>query len=292
MKNKTKILLALTSLVPLALSSCGDKIRETDDLSQAPKFIEKTYFNFLEATPTSGFFVSHLWSNNMQNTDPFGSTWNEKQVSYNSNDGMVLAVNKTDDKSLIRDATGKIRDDFEPYLSAEIRTIEAFTYGFYGTVMKPSAVSSIVSAFFTYTGPSENQPHDEIDIEFLGKDLTQVQFNYYAGNDQPHEYMFKLGFDASNDYHHYGFYWGKNEITWYVDYQPVYRLANITTPSHPSKVFSSCWKVTQLEENRKAWAGELDESKLPTSSKHKSISIADLDGKAINPLPEGANYNN
>ena len=41
-----------------------------------------------------------------------------------------------------------------------------------------------------YTGPSEGKPWDEIDIEFLGKDTTKVQFNYFThGRGQKDEHV-------------------------------------------------------------------------------------------------------
>lgn len=44
----------------------------------------------------------------------------------------------------------------------------------------------------------------EIDIEVLGKDTTKVQFNYYTNGVGNHEYMYDLGFDASEGFHTYG----------------------------------------------------------------------------------------
>lgn len=49
--------------------------------------------------------------------------------------------------------------------------------------MKPIAVSGIITSLFTYTGRYDgiqgSEPnHNEIDIEFEGKDTTTVQFNY------------------------------------------------------------------------------------------------------------------
>ena len=56
----------------------------------------------------------------------------------------------------------------------------------------------------------------------LGKDTTKVQFNYYTNGVGNHEYMYDLGFDASEGYHTYGFDWQKDSITWYVDGKAVY----------------------------------------------------------------------
>ena len=64
----------------------------------------------------------------------------------------------------------------------------------------------------------------EFSIEFLGKDTTEVQFNYYDDGNGNHGYVHKLGFDSSEDFHDYGFLWQPDRITWFVDFQPVYSV--------------------------------------------------------------------
>ena len=64
-------------------------------------------------------------------------------------------------------------------------------------IMKPIKNDGVVSSFFTYTGPSDGTRWDEIDIEFLGKNTTQVQFNYYTNGVGNHEYLYNLGFDVT-----------------------------------------------------------------------------------------------
>ena len=98
----------------------------------------------------------------------------------------------------------------------------------------------VVSSFFTYTGPSDNNPWDEIDIEVLGKDTTKVQFNYYTNGQGNHEYMYDLGFYASEGYHTYGFDWQPDKITWYVDGKAVYS-ATSDIPSTPGKIMMNVW---------------------------------------------------
>jgi beta-glucanase (GH16 family) len=60
--------------------------------------------------------------------------------------------------------------------------------------MKAAQGSGIISSFFFYTGT----PHDEIDVEFLGKDTTKVQFNYLKNGVGGHEQLISLGFDAAS----------------------------------------------------------------------------------------------
>ena len=106
--------------------------------------------------------------------------------------------------------------------------------------MQPIRNPGVVSSFFTYTGPSDNNPWDEIDIEFLGKDTTKVQFDYYTNGVGGHEYIYDLGFDASEGYHEYGFDWQPDHITWYVDGIAVY-TATKNLPVTPGKIMMNAW---------------------------------------------------
>ena len=92
------------------------------------------------------------------------------------------------------------------YAGGEYRTKEFYGYGMYDVSMKPIKNDGVVSSFFTYTGPTDGNQWDEIDIEFLGKNTKRVQFNYYVDNepDKGHEFMYNLPFDYSEDYHKYG----------------------------------------------------------------------------------------
>ena len=124
--------------------------------------------------------------------------------------------------------------------AAEYRTNDFYGYGLYEVSMKAIKNPGVVSSFFTYTGPSDDNPWDEIDIEFLGKDTTQVQFNYYTNGQGGHEYLYDLGFDASEEFHEYGFEWKEDSITWYVDGEPVY-TATENLPVTESKIMMNAW---------------------------------------------------
>lgn len=73
-----------------------------------------------------------------------------------------------------------------------------------------------------YTGSSDNNPHDEIDIEILGQETTQLQVNYFTQGVGNHEKVIHLGFDAAHDFHTYAFDWSSTALHWYVDGQRVH----------------------------------------------------------------------
>ena len=149
------------------------------------------------------------------------------------------------------------------YVGAEYRSQAKFSYGYYSVSMKAAKCPGVISSFFTYTG----WPWDEIDIEFLGDDTTRVQFNYYTSGKGGHEYVYHLGFDASEEFHEYGFDWQKDSITWYVDGRAVYRaISNI--PSTPGQIMMNVWNVADSNAD---WAGKFDESYLPVNAQYQWI---------------------
>ena len=149
------------------------------------------------------------------------------------------------------------------YVGAEFRTGGAFSYGYYSVCMKAAKCDGVISSFFTYTG----WPWDEIDIEFLGNNTSIVQFNYYTNGIGGHEYFYELPFDASEDFHEYGFDWQPDSITWYVDGVAVYR-ATESIPSHPGHIMMNIWNVADSNAD---WAGKFDESGLPVNAEYKWI---------------------
>ncbi|MBR3631375.1 MAG: family 16 glycosylhydrolase, partial [Oscillospiraceae bacterium] len=131
------------------------------------------------------------------------------------------------------------------YSGAEYRTNKFYHYGYYECSFQAIKNDGVVSSFFTYTGPSDvingvKNPWDEIDIEILGKDTTKAQFNYYRDSKGGHEYMYDLGFDASEGFHTYGFDWYSDHITWYVDGKEAYTMYG-DMPKTASKIMMNTW---------------------------------------------------
>lgn len=169
--------------------------------------------------------VNEMEKADWHNGDMFNCRWEPNNISFN--DGIM-------DMKIDQDSGG--------YTGGEYRTKEYFGYGLYQARMKPIKNDGVVSSLFTYTGPNDGTPWDEIDIEFLGKDTTHVQFNYYVNGRGGHEYWYDLGFDASEEFHTYGFDWYEGGITWYVDGESVYTAPSTDIfPSHPGKIMMNVW---------------------------------------------------
>lgn len=189
------------------------------------------------------FYASDGWSNG----NMFDCTW--KKANCKFEDGvMKLTIDQT--------AAGE-------KTAAEYRTQGFYGYGLYEVCMKPIKNDGVVSSFFTYTGPSDNNPWDEIDIEFLGKDPTKVQFNYFTDGKGNHEKLYDLGFDASEDFHTYGFEWTETSIKWYVDGVEVHS-ATESIPSTEGRLMMNVWNGTGVD----AWLKPYDGT-APLTAEYK-----------------------
>lgn len=196
---------------------------------------------------SSAFYASDGWSNG----SCFDCVWRGSNAVFKDN-----ALNLTIDA----DSSGQYT-----YSGAEYRTNDFYGYGYYETSMKAIKNTGVVSSFFTYTGPSDNNPWDEIDIEILGKDTTKVQFNYYTNGIGKHEYFYELGFDASEDFHTYGFDWQPDHITWYVDGKAVY-TATTDIPSTLGRIMMNVWPGTGVDD----WLGAYD-GKTPLTAQYQWV---------------------
>ncbi|MBQ7981442.1 MAG: family 16 glycosylhydrolase, partial [Oscillospiraceae bacterium] len=141
-----------------------------------------------------------------------------------------------------------------------------YGYGRYEVSMKAIKNNGVVSSFFTYTGPSDNNPWDEIDVEILGKDTTKVQFNYFTDSQGNHEYMHDLGFDAAEDFHTYAFEWYEDKIIWYVDGVEVHR-ATENIPVTESKIMMNAWCGKGVD----GWLNAFDDTSVPLTAEYQWI---------------------
>lgn len=260
MKNKALLSAAAIAAV-LLLTSCG-KPAETTAVTAAPETAVTTaattqseiapdgslYVDF--ANGAAGVFeCSDGWSNG----SVFNVTWRKENVTFN--DGkMQLIIDKDSKPKTV------------PYSGGEYRSRGFYGYGLYEVSMKAIKNDGVVSSFFTYTGPSDNNPWDEIDVEILGKDTTMAQFNYFTNGQGGHEYMHELGFDAADDFHTYGFDWQSDKITWYVDGAEVHS-ADKKIPVTESKIMMNAWCGTGVDD----WLKAFSDADIPLTAEYEWI---------------------
>jgi endo-1,3-1,4-beta-glycanase ExoK len=137
---------------------------------------------------------------------------------------------------------------------AELKSKQDYGFGRYEVIMRPSGEQGTVSAFFSYTGPWAGDPHDEIDIEFVGKRRQHVEFNHWIDGKSAAPDRVKLEFDASKSLNLYAYEWRADEIVWFINGEEAYRTPRGATniPTHPGRVFISAWAGT---ERMRSWIG-------------------------------------
>lgn len=194
------------------------------------------------------------------NGSMFNVTWRKDNCTF-ENGKMQLTI---------KEDTGSNKT--VPYSGGEYRSKAFYGCGRYEVSMKAIKNDGVVSSFFTYTGPSDNNPWDEIDVEILGKDTTKVQFNYFTNGKGSHEHMHDLGFDASEGFHSYAFEWHKDKIVWFVDGVEVHSVTE-NIPVTESKIMMNAWCGTGVD----GWLKAFDDSKMPLTAEYEKVSFTPFD---------------
>ncbi|MCJ1313700.1 hypothetical protein MMC25_007379 [Agyrium rufum] len=138
-------------------------------------------------------------------------------------------------------------------------------YGKISTTMKSSRGRGVVSAFIVLSDVK-----DEIDFEFIGVDLDDVQSNFYFQGQPNYTNEKNLTVDDTfGKYHTYTVDWQPDSLTWEIDGTPYRTLNRNDTwnstdnsyhyPQSPARIQLSLWPAG-LESNGEgtiAWAGGL-----------------------------------
>lgn len=215
-----------------------------------------TFFDPLNSYDTALWNKSDGWTNG----GVFNVGWRADHVTFTSG---IMSL-RLDNTSCPSGCSGK------PYASGEYRTDDFYGYGKFETRLKAAKGSGLVTSFFTYAGPSDGLPHDEIDIEILGKDTTRMQVNYFVNNVGGHEEMIDLGFDASLGYHNYAFVWSDDHIKWYVDDKLVHMVSASSCtplPSVAGRIEVNLWAGTGVD----SWLGPFTYPGTPISAQYDWI---------------------
>lgn len=261
-----RIIFGITSAVLCAAMLCGcgktsdnsvtEETIPTETEATAAAAAEDISYITFENGKSGLFEAADGWCNGSM----FNVTWRKDNCTFE--DGVMKLTIDDDSNSL----------SSVPYSGGEYRSKDFYGYGRYEVSMKAIKNDGVVSSFFTYTGPSDGNPWDEIDIEILGKDTTKVQFNYFTDGVGSHEHMHDLGFDASEDFHSYAFEWREGKITWFVDGEEVYS-ADKSIPVTESKIMMNAWCGTGVD----GWLNAFDDSAMPLTAEYKSISFTPFD---------------
>lgn len=218
-------------------------------------------------------FNTILWhkADGWTNGDPFNCGWQVDHVTFS---GGIM--------SLLLDNLGcpcSGRD----YASGEYRSNGHYQYGVYTVRMKAVGQEGVVSSFFIHTGPSEDNPWDEIDMEITGKNPTQLQTNYYTNGQGGHEFNITLGFDASAGFHTYRIEWMPDYISWYGDGDLKHTEdgSHGALPTTAGRIMMNFWPGT---DSVNAWLGDFVYSS-PVAAQYDWVSFEPVDWPNKNYLP-------
>lgn len=116
------------------------------------------------------------------------------------------------------------------WAGGEIQRLQRVSYGEYHAIMKAAPGSGLVTGFFTYTGDYYDEPHDEIDFEFIGKSPYEVQLNAFSDGESMGMVPYPVDFDTSKNYALYSFTWHPDSVTWYINGEQVYQVTSADFP--------------------------------------------------------------
>ncbi len=194
------------------------------ELQSAPSFVDD-----FSTFDTKRWYVSDGWSNGAHQN----CIWSKDLVRL-SDGALSLGFEKR-----------KLKD--RQFACAEVQTKQRYGYGTYEARMKTGTGSGLNAAFFTYIGPQDKQPWDEVDFEVLTKDPSKVQVNSYIRGKPKNAKLVDVEGGADKGFNDYGFVWEKHRLRWYVNGKLVSEVTNPDElPTNPQKIFFSLWGSDKL----------------------------------------------
>lgn len=168
------------------------------------------------------------------------------------------------------------------FLGAEVRSLDALTYGRVRARAKLAAGSAVVSSLVTIYTPWPADNWNELDIEHLGAKPTEVQLNtmVYTGppttppvaasvTPTPDPQTKALGFDPSADFHVYGIEWTPTSARFSVDDTLLREwTTHIDLMTLPQNVLMTIWASNSV-----GWAGAVTESTGKASAVYDWIEL-------------------
>src|SRR6185503_16985549 len=110
-------------------------------------------------------------------------------------------------------------------------------------------------------------------IEFIGKDSTIFQSNYFTNGVGKHGSDIQLGYDATQSFHDYAFEWRPRSIVWFVDGKPVHREdgSRGPLPQAAGAFILNVWPGNTVE----SWLGPLEYDK-PVQAEYEWVRFTPL----------------
>lgn len=259
----------------------GEPELETTARYASGSFTQEMTYNRMDnpGMRTGLFTYADGWANGQ----PFKCGWDKNHHHFHNN-ALVLDLKKEQ----FNDPGSKSGNWASyPFTSAEFRSHNFFGAGCYTVCMKPARDSGVSSSFYAHSGEYDvpagfhdpNPLHNEIDVEFIGKNTWGFQSNFFsryfdknANSGSGNEGWHDLDFDTAAGFHKYSFKWTTSGIVWWVDgvqVRNVWGGNGVPSPNYsPMRVVGNIWPVN---EQAQEWAGPLSPSMTYSNAKYKWI---------------------
>lgn len=212
-------------------------------IAAQPAFAESTsFFDGFDGLDLERWYIADGWATgNYQNC-----TWSD---------------------DLVRTEGGMLNVGFAPVPSGErdnscgsLQTRTALGHGTFEARIKTPSGSGLNAAFFSYIGPTQGAPHDEIDFEILLRNPSEVQTTTFVngvsgdgevGSGEHHA----LPYPSDSDFIDFAFIWTPDKIDFYINKELVRTMSEPhTIPTNPMRIFFSLWGTDTLTE----WMGTFE----------------------------------
>lgn len=201
--------------------------------ADGPVIASPAFMDEFTALDTDRWLVSDGWTNGAHQN----CLWTADSVSLG--DGL-LRLTLSD-----RIAGG------QPFSCAEVQSIARYGYGTFEARMRVPYHSGTNANFFTFIGEQQDQPHNEIDFEFIAKDGPVLQTNLFLNGAGGREQQHRQSGDWA--FRNYALVWMPGLVQWFTDGQLIRELRGPEVPALPQKVYFSVWSTGTLTD----WLGPL-----------------------------------
>lgn len=138
----------------------------------------------------------------------------------------------------VNDGFLKIRIPANTLEGGELVGRQVVTYGSYETHMKIPEAPSSITGFFLYAPPDYFY---EIDIEIFNTKEGKLLLTTYADGGVQNEYVGKLGFDPTADFHTYRFDYRSDRVAFYVDDKLIQEWQEGFPEEYPMQLMVNSW---------------------------------------------------
>lgn len=186
-----------------------------------------------------------------------------------------IAVDYTPEACSHCPETNKIELTYDHRGGARWRSKTRFLHGvFRSRIRCPSGDTSGLNFNLYLSSLEGDSSQDEIDFEFLGRDRSVVQTNFFAGGSGGREMVHDLGFDCSEESHEYAVSWGRDLIEWFVDGKVLRREERKEGQGfvdRPMYLYASIWDASEIDGGR--WTGNYTGSHAPYVCLYEDVHV-------------------